>query len=496
MFFRRALLVLAAIHAAQAQAGGPDPEPSPVLPTCDALLDCGAIVEKFGCIKGKDCAKDLCNAVQASTACEWDPEEESCTGGKAPTCVGSIGEWLKGAKDDDGSECGCDYENACLEQVDCHAWGVLLEAILFVYCFAGLAIVCDDHLVVSLETLCVRWEVREDIAGASFMAFGSAAPEIIVNAVSTIKAAGKHKKGKAMTPNDILDAGEATSLGVAAIIGSGIIAFSLIPGTCGIFAGQTLFLKRRPLLRDITTYTTALICLFFFIDDGTITVLEASTLFSIYLIYLVILATAPKCRKHYKEQQAASPATMYERFLDEDDDMSTGKIGRTRSFVLEVQAEQAEQAKKEMRELVEERFTEDEIFGMRRAFALFDTGDGKIARADVWRVLQVLGEEEHSAEAGEKVISCVDLEDEFTVEFMEFCAAMAKKDEEESLGAQIAEVLFKPLELAFKYTCPPCEVRGMSLPICLYLCSQALMDCLVAVCSLEARGSLGIRPRS
>ena len=82
---------------------------------------------------------------------------------------------------------------------------------------------------------------------------------------------------------------------------------------------------------------------------------------------------------------------MYERFLDEDDDMSTGKIGRTRSFVLEVQAEQAEQAKKEMRELVEERFTEDEIFGMRRAFALFDTGDGKIARADVWRVLQVLG---------------------------------------------------------------------------------------------------------
>ena len=37
----------------------------------------------------------------------------------------------------------------------------------------------------SLETLCVRWNVREDVAGASFMAFGSAAPEIIINAVST-----------------------------------------------------------------------------------------------------------------------------------------------------------------------------------------------------------------------------------------------------------------------------------------------------------------------
>ena len=454
MFFRRALLVVAAIHAAQAQAGGPESEPSQLPDKCDALIDCGAIIDKT-----------LCNT--ASTACTWVWRNStrvgagSCTGGRAPTCVGPTG-WLSNAGDD----CGCDYENACLEQVDCHAWGVLLEAILFVYCFAGLAIVCDDHLVVSLETLCVRWEVREDIAGASFMAFGSAAPEIIVNAVSTIKAAnaGQQTEGQKMTEKEMQDAGEATSLGVGAIIGSGIIAFSLIPGTCGIFAGQTLFLKRRPLLRDVSTYTTALICLFFFINPedggvGKIEKFEAATLFSIYLIYLVILATAPKCRKHYKEQQAASPATMYERFLDEDDDMSSAKVGRTRSFVLEVQAEQAEQKKKEMRELVEERFTEDEIFGMRRAFALFDTGDGKIARADVWRVLQVLGEEEHSAEAGEKVISCVDLEDDFTVEFMEFCAAMAKKDEEESLGAQIAEVLFKPLELAFKYTCPPCEVR-------------------------------------
>ena len=451
---RAALLVLAAIHAAQAQAGptpSPEPEPSPLDKDtewkCEAHLDCGAILITDDC--DEKCAESRCK--DASKACTWDAKPKVCIGGKAPACMGDLGPELAAA-----SDCSCDMENACLEQVDCHSWGVLLEAILFVYCFAGLAIVCDDHLVVSLETLCVRWEVREDIAGASFMAFGSAAPEIIVNAVSTVKAAGKH--ALVMSHNDKEEAGEATSLGVGAIIGSGIIAFSLIPGTCGLFAGQTLFLKRRPLLRDVTTYTSAMTCLFFFIGDCQITQGEAGTLFSIYLIYLVVLGTAPKCRKHYKEQQAASPATMYERFLDEDDDMNTGKIGRTRSFVLEVQAEQAEQAKKEMRELVEERFTEDEIFGMRRAFALFDTGDGKVARSDVWRVLQVLGEEEHSAEDGEKTMSCVDCEDDFTVDFMEFCAAMAKRDEEESLGEQIAEIMFKPLELAFHYTCPPCEV--------------------------------------
>ena len=439
-------------------------------PSCDMQLDCGAILSPKDCDgaggactwrppctdeSGNDCRQSSCPGCDPQKA----PIPPNCTGGSAPVCVG-MSEFLSGATED-GDACGCDYENACLEQVDCHWGGILLEAILFVYCFAGLAIVCDDHLVISLETLCVRWAVREDIAGASFMAFGSAAPEIIVNAVSTIKAGSGG--GSAA---QIAAAGQATALGVGAIIGSGIIAFSLIPGTCGLFAGQTLLLKRRPLLRDVGTYTIALILLVIFIQpdpgdggNGQIHQGEAVTLFCIYFIYIVVLYTAPKCRKQYQEQQAASPATMYERFLDEDDDMGNRKIGRTTSFVLEIQAEQAEQARKEMREMVEERFTEDEIFGMRRAFALFDTGDGKVARADVWRVLQVLGEENHSAEDGEATIACVELEDEFSVDFMEFCAAMAKRDEEDSLPEQIAGVMFKPLELAFHYTCPPCEVR-------------------------------------
>ena len=114
----------------------------------------------------------------------------------------------------------------------------------------------------------MRWNIREDIAGASFMAFGSAAPEIIVNAVSTIKARGSpgparlrawclccgpngHLLGQHMAsmeraahtrlPPQAVSGGangggdpEAASLGVGAIIGSGIIAFSLIPGCCGL----------------------------------------------------------------------------------------------------------------------------------------------------------------------------------------------------------------------------------------------------------------------
>ena len=42
---------------------------------------------------------------------------------------------------------------------------------------------------------------------------------------------------------------------------------------------------------------------------------------------------------------------------------------------------------------------------MRRAFALFEAADGTVARADGWRVLQTLGEEDHSPEDFERLIT-------------------------------------------------------------------------------------------
>ena len=69
---------------------------------------------------------------------------------------------------------------------------------------------CDEHLVVALETLCHRWNMREDVAGATFLAFGSAAPEIVINAVTTIKSASSAASGQ-----------PSTALGISAIIGFG-----------------------------------------------------------------------------------------------------------------------------------------------------------------------------------------------------------------------------------------------------------------------------------
>jgi len=48
-----------------------------------------------------------------------------------------------------------------------------------------------------------------------------------------------------------------------------MIAFTLIPGCCGVFAGRTLELKRRPLARDLGAYILSLLWLYKSFDDGT-----------------------------------------------------------------------------------------------------------------------------------------------------------------------------------------------------------------------------------
>ena len=143
----------------------------------------------------------------------------------------------------------CDVESLCFNLLDGQWWGVGLELLVLAYAFVGVAIVADAHLVPGLETLCVRWGIPEDVAGASFMAFGSAAPEITINAISTIKAVLS-----GAGPED--DAGDDAALGVGAILGSGMIAFTAIPGFCGLFAGRTLELEPPSPNPDLTLTPT------------------------------------------------------------------------------------------------------------------------------------------------------------------------------------------------------------------------------------------------
>jgi Ca2+/Na+ antiporter len=215
----------------------------------------------------------------------------------------------------------CDFlDNMCLDkldivpgsiQPDCpgNTFGIVFEIFLFLYAMLGLAIVCDDYLCVALERLCDVYNIREDVAGATFMAFGSAAPEIIVNAVSTIKQA-KAKPGDA-------SAIDATNTGVGAILGSGMIAFLVIPGACALSTdeGIQLQLKRRPLLRDVGAYATALLLLCVFFHDGRIKLYESGILVSFYLFYVMVVVFAPTVRREYRHRILKKPKKKRKSFV-------------------------------------------------------------------------------------------------------------------------------------------------------------------------------------
>ena len=62
------------------------------------------------------------------------------------------------------------------------------------------------------------------------------------------------------------------NLGIGAILGSGMIAFLIIPSCCIFFSpGPKLTLKRRPLMRDVLAYTCSLVVLILIIHEEEIT---------------------------------------------------------------------------------------------------------------------------------------------------------------------------------------------------------------------------------
>uniref|UniRef100_A0A672HAM8 Sodium/potassium/calcium exchanger 3-like n=1 Tax=Salarias fasciatus TaxID=181472 RepID=A0A672HAM8_SALFA len=149
-----------------------------------------------------------------------------------------------------------------------------LHVLCAVYMFYALALVCDDYFVPSLEKICERLHLSEDVAGATFMAAGSSAPELFTSVI-----------GVFITKGDV---------GVGTIVGSAVFNILCIIGVCGIFAVQAIRLSCWPLLRDSTYYTlaiSALIVVNAFSDSepAVFSRWEALTLILMYFVYILIM---------------------------------------------------------------------------------------------------------------------------------------------------------------------------------------------------------------
>jgi len=320
-------------------------------------------------------------------------------------------------------------------EVDGHIWGFGLQIISLFYCFVGLAIVCDEHMVPSLDTLCHRWGIGEDVAGATFMAFGSAAPEMIINVVATIQA---------QTSNP-----ETTSLGVSAILGSGMIAFSLIPAACGLCASSDLHLKRRPLFRDEFFYATSLGILIFIMFDGTVHPWEAGLLVANYACYLFVIVFASRIRRWYWENV----------LMIEWPKIDQGHVNLAEDeYTLqnyESPITSSPKHKQGWREKLHSIGFDDFII----PFEAHEWNQPNLWNDMTTADFERMGIVKRGRVAKfRRYLTTEFVEDAHDIEVPEFLSEAGEKEEHESMLERIYEYLTAPLNLLFDYSCPDCEI--------------------------------------
>merc|ERR1719235_2385302 len=143
-------------------------------------------------------------------------------------------------------ECHCQDTFSCTSAVDANG-GIILWLLVMLYMFKALGTVCDEYFVPSLEMISEKLNLSSDVAGATFMAAGSSAPELFTSIVATFL---------------IVNEG-----GVGAIIGSAIFNILVIVGATCVCAGQVLVIWWYPLIRDCCFYSLAIFELALFIGN-------------------------------------------------------------------------------------------------------------------------------------------------------------------------------------------------------------------------------------
>jgi len=192
-----------------------------------------------------------------------------------------------------GGACGAitGFEDAVGEGL-----AVFIYLILLMKLFIGLAIVTDEYFVPALVVMSAKLNLSEDVAGATFMAAGSSAPELFTSLADTFLTEG-------------------SNIGVGTIVGSAVFNILVIIACAGAFAPEELYIDWRPMSRDISFYCGSILFLFLFTyfdgSCGIVTPLESFGMFFFYFFYVLFMyynetfmdmCTDPKAAQNEEEE--------------------------------------------------------------------------------------------------------------------------------------------------------------------------------------------------
>ncbi|XP_020289799.1 probable sodium/potassium/calcium exchanger CG1090 [Pseudomyrmex gracilis] len=148
--------------------------------------------------------------------------------------------------------------------------GLIIHIVVAFYTFLGLAIVCDDYFVSSLDRICEELRLSPDVAGATFMAAGSSAPELATVII-----------GVFFAKDDI---------GVSGVIGSAVFNIMFVISICGLCTSTATKLNWWPLCRDCFFYAVSILVMLGTIFNDSISWLESLFMLVMYGVYCVALS--------------------------------------------------------------------------------------------------------------------------------------------------------------------------------------------------------------
>ncbi|GMI08139.1 hypothetical protein TrLO_g14312 [Triparma laevis f. longispina] len=181
---------------------------------------------------------------------------------------------------------------------------VILSAIFTLWAFVGLAIVCDEFFQPSLEAISEALNLSPDVAGATFLAAGSSAPELFTSLADAF--------------------GDASSIGMGTIVGSAMFNILVIVALSAAVAGKSgasLKIDYRPVTRDVCFYSYSILLLALFFTDGVITAVESGIMWASYLLYILFMVFNEKILGMCKP-----PTTDAYKVTPEDDDAADAAV--------------------------------------------------------------------------------------------------------------------------------------------------------------------------
>ncbi|XP_060648112.1 probable sodium/potassium/calcium exchanger CG1090 [Drosophila nasuta] len=147
--------------------------------------------------------------------------------------------------------------------------GLILHILVAIFTFFGLAIVCDEYFVASLDRLCEELHLSPDVAGATFMAAGSSAPELATVVI-----------GVFFAKDDI---------GISGVIGSAVFNIMFVISVCALCSGTVCQLNWWPLVRDCFFYCVSILVMLIIIFNDVISCFESVVMLLCYVGYCVAL---------------------------------------------------------------------------------------------------------------------------------------------------------------------------------------------------------------